>query len=185
MKKIKKREKSPGTEGEKKNEKKKSRLLPVLAGIIFAAAVTVLIVIMYINSGYKRLHGSFGYSLEYNSRKYEFKTSKQSLDVFQIKDLASAKTDCYVYVGTYDPEQNLQETLDIINSETGTNYSFMQTKVGEMDYPAIFVDYKTEKGGNFYIYYIEWQGHHFIIQTLADDEHQEEIDRMVKSFRIG
>ena len=168
---------------EMKNKKKKI-IIVVLAAVLLLVIVE-FIMIIYINSGYKRLYGSFGYSLEYNTRKYEFKTTKQSLDVFQIKDLDSAETDCYVYVGTYDPEQNLQETLDIINSETGTDYSFMNTTVGAEDYPAIFVDYKTEKGGNFYIYYIDYQGSHLIVQTLADDKHQKEIDKMVDSLRIG
>ena len=150
---------------------------------IFAALVIGLIAIIYHNSAYKMVTGSFDYKLEANMRKYEFVNSN-GLDMFRIKDMKSADVDCYVYVGTYDPEQDLQETLDIINENTGTDYVFMRTEIGSKKYPAIFVDYRTEEGGNFYIYYVDYHGMNFVIQTLADDRHQKEIDKMVDSFTI-
>ena len=166
-------------------DKKKALPKPVFIFtlVIFAALVAVLAVIIYINSAYRMVKGSFDYKIEANMRKYEF-VSSNGLDMFRIKDLKSADVDCYVYVGTYDPEQDLQETLNIINENTGTDYVFMRTEIGSKKYPALFVDYRTEEGGNFYIYYVDYHGRNFVIQTLADDRHQKEIDKMVDSFTI-
>lgn len=163
----------------------KNKKVLIGAGITAGTILFCLLVgVIYVNSGYKTLRGTFGYTLRFNTREYSSKAVSKSLDMFEIKDMSKAKTDCYVYVGTYDPEQDLQDTLAIINKTTGTDYVFMTCTVGSKDYPAIFVDYRTEEGGIYYIYYVDYKGHNFVIQTLADDKHQDEIDKMVDSFTI-
>jgi hypothetical protein len=173
------------TEGMKKNRiSPKLMLIIIIFSVIFIVAAGTFIYILYEKSGYRNATGTFGYTLTYNTRKYEFLSSNGSIDMYQIIDLDSAECDCYVYVATYDPTQNLQDTLDVVNNTDGTELAFMNTTVGSEDYPAIFVDYISESGGYVYLYYINYNDNYLIIQTQADKSHQEEIDKMVDSFKI-
>ncbi len=159
----------------------------VKIAVLFAVlcAVITLTAILYVNSGYRTAIGTFDYKLTFNTRKYEFITSQKSIDMYQIKELDSAECDCYVYVGKYDPNQDLNETLAIVNQTDGTNLAFMNTTVGSEDYPAIYVAYETEEGGYAYMYYIDYQGYNFVISTLSDKAHQREVDKMLSTFTIG
>ncbi len=174
-----------------KNKEKKRKTFSVkqavklAVGFAVLCAVIVLTAVIYVNSGYRTAIGTFDYRLTFNTRKYEFITSQKSIDMYQIKDLSSAECDCYVYVGKYDPNQDLNETLAIVNQTDGTNLAFMNTTVGSEDYPAIYVAYETDEGGYAYMYYIDYQGYNFVISTLSDKAHQREVDKMLSTFTIG
>ncbi|MGN0166377.1 MAG: hypothetical protein ACI39R_09380 [Lachnospiraceae bacterium] len=163
---------------------RKKKIIIVSVVSVAVLLLCILIGVIYVNSGYRTAKGSFSYKLTFNSRKYEFLTSSNSLDMYQIKDLASAESDCYIYVGQYDPTQNLQETLDIVNKTDGTNLSFMTTTIGSNDYPATFVSYMTDEGAYANIYYVDYEGHNFVISTLTDKKHQKDIEQMLASFTI-
>lgn len=181
---ISEKEQSATERKERKQVSPKLTLLIIIFVVIFIVAAGTFIYILYEKSGYRNATGSFGYTLTYNTRKYEFLSSNSSIDMYQIIDLDSADCDCYVYVATYDPTQDLQDTLDIVNNTDGTDLAFMNTNVGSEAYPAIFVDYVSESGGYVYLYYINYNDNYLIIQTQADKAHQEEIDKMVDSFKI-
>lgn len=170
----------------RKKEKtgRKKKVIVAVAAAAGVIALCVLGAILYINSGYRTAQGTFGYKLTFNTRKYEFVTSSNSIDIFQIKDLGAAENDCYIYVGNYDPEQDLQETLEIVNKTDGTDLTLMNTVVGSESYPASFVGFIPEGGGYAYIYFVDYNGHNYVISTLTDKKHQSEIEEMLASFTI-
>lgn len=163
--------------------KRKKIIIAALSVIVFLSICT-LSAILYINSGYRTIEGSFGYKITVNTRKYEFQSTNGSLDIFQIIDMSKAENDCYIYVGTYDPKQNLQETLDAVNEAEGTNLTLMTITVGSGDYPASFVSYIAENGGYAHMYYVDYMGHNYVISTLTDKKHEAEIEKMLASFTI-
>ena len=169
-----------------KNEtsKKKKNLIGVVS-VVAALALIFLIAIIYVNSGYRTAKGTFDYTLRFDAREYEFIATSNSLDMFQIIDLSKADNDCYVYVGTYDPEQDLQETLEIVNLTDGTELPLMTTTVRSKDYPASFVGFITEEGGYAYMYFVDYMGKNYVISTLSDKKHEGDIEKMLESFTIN
>ncbi len=163
--------------------KKKKIVIAVIAAVVFIA-LCALGAVLYVNAGFRTVQGSFDYKITVNTRKYEFLNSKGSLDMFQIKDMSGADNDCYIYVGTYDPKQNLQETVDAVNKEDGSSLSLMTTKIGSGGYPASFVGFIPESGGYAYMYFVDYMGHNYVISTLTDKSHQSEIEKMLASFTI-
>lgn len=163
---------------------KKKKIIIICVSVVAVLALSLLIAVLYVNSGYRTAQGTFGYKITFNTRKYEFVTSSNSIDMFQIKDLSKAENDCYVYVGEYDTSQNLQETIDIVNEEDGTNLTLMTTTIGSEDYPATFVSFMPEEGGYAHMYYVNYMGRGLVISTLTDKQHEADIEKMLESFTI-
>lgn len=163
---------------------KKKKIVIAAISVVALLGVCILAAVIYVNSGYRTYTGTFGYKLTFNTRKYEFVTSNESIDMYQIIDLNKADNDCYIYVGQYDPTQDLQETIQIVNREDGTNLQLMNTTVGSKDYPASFVAYTSEEGGIGYMYFVDYAGRNYVISTLADKSHESEIEEMLSSFTV-
>lgn len=169
----------------KKEMSKKKKIIFGIVGAVAALGLIVLIAIIYVNAGYRTAKGTFDYTLRFNAREYEFIATSSSLDMYQIIDLSKADNDCYVYVGTYDPEQDLQETLDIVNLTDGTELELMTTTIGSKDYPASFVGFISEEGGYAYVYFVDYMGKNYVISTLSDKRHEGDIEEMLESFTIN
>lgn len=163
---------------------KKKKIVIAVVSIIAFLAICVLGAVLYVNSGFRNIEGSFGYKMTVNTRKYEFQSANGSLDIFQIIDITKADNDCYIYIGTYDPKQDLQETLDAVNKAEGTSLTLMTITVGSGDYPASFVSYISEEGGYAHMYFVDYMGHNYVISTLTDKKHETEIEEMLASFTI-
>lgn len=170
----------------KPQNKKIKKIIIILAAVLLLGVVIAISTIIYINAGYRVIKGSFDYSIRCNIRTYEFVTSSNSIDIFQIKEQYRDKesSDSYIYVWTYDEDQNLEETLKIINDYDKTDLQFMNTSIGSKDYPAIFVSIKNDKGDYQYVYFLNYEGNHIGIQTSSDKKHTSEIEEMLSSFTI-
>lgn len=168
---------------DKKRNSGKIIAFSIIGGGIFVAFIA-LVVIMYINSGYRTAKGTFDYRLTFYNRKYEFVSSQNSLDMFRIRNINKAESDCYVYVGLYDKTQDLEETLKIVNETDKTNLNFSDTTVGSGNYPAKYVTFTSRDGGECNIYYVDYAGRNFVISTNSDKSHKGEIKKMLDSFTI-
>lgn len=163
---------------------RKKKIIVISGASLLTIALVVLIAVIYVYSGYRTAKGTFGYSIRFNTREYEFVSSSNSIDMIQIRELEKAENDCYVYVGNYDTSQDLQETIDIVNETDGTDLKLMKTTVGSKDYPAVFVSFTPEEGGYAHMYYIDYLGKGYVISTLTDKQHEADIEKMLESFTI-
>lgn len=158
--------------------------ITIAAVIIAAIVVFVLMVIIVINSGYRTAKGTFGYKMTFDNRTYEYITSKQSIDMFQLRDMSKADCDCYVYVAEYDGNQDLSEVLAQVNKADGIKRPDLKdTTVGSGNYPAKFTTWNAN-GGTMYMYFIDYNGKHLSLSTLYDKRHKGSINKMLKSFEI-
>ena len=166
------------------NSKKIKKYAYIISGIVFVIFVICFITFIVMKSKYRVLKSSMGFSLKFNADDYEYTKAAGNLDIIQIKDMSKADNDCYVYVGNYDPTQDLEDTLRIINGETGSSYSFDDVKIGTGSYPAKHVGYTGEKGELYNVYFVDYQGHNYVIQACSDKKHRSEIEKILKSFTV-
>lgn len=152
---------------------------------LLAVAVIGIIAVIYVNSGYRTASGTFDYKLTFNNRRYEFVTSSNSLDMFRIRDIKKADNDCYVYVGTYDKNQDLEETLNIVNQVDGMKLEFKDVRIGAGNYAAKHVSFTAKEGGVCNMYYIDYNGKNYVISSLYDKSHKKDIEKMLASFTIN
>ncbi len=168
------------------DENKKSKK-PLVIGLIVGLAIVLvagLTTLIAVNSKYRTLNSALGYTLRFNAERYEYKKAASNLDMIQIKDMSLADNDCYVYVGEYDPSQDLQETLDIIYQSTGEKYGINEVKFGKGAYYARQVAYTGEKGEIYNVFFVDEGEKHFVVQTCSDKKHSGEIEKMIKSFTV-
>lgn len=158
--------------------------LTIAAIILAAIVVFALIVVIVINAGYRTAIGSFGYKITFDNRNYEFITSKESIDMIQIRDIEKAKCDCYIYVAEYDKAADLNQVLEVANQADGIKRpAFDDVKIGKKAYSAKHTSW-TDKGGTMNMYFVAYKDHYLSVSTLSDKLHAADIDKMLKSLEI-